>query len=159
MAYAYRGKTTTALPIGRTTPWEFMKHYTWYQDMNLEEGFKTGHSRGKMPLAWGLFDMPGNTWEWCHNLSMPRRDPHSARDARGGDNESLREQMLSYSFMEFPVETPFLNTGVRLVLNDPPDLLQAHADPPIAPPPDVEHDDHGSTATSPLQGTKNGPAN
>jgi formylglycine-generating enzyme required for sulfatase activity/serine/threonine protein kinase len=67
--------------------------YSWFKD---NSGWQTQPVGQKLPNAWGLYDMYGNVWQWCHDCDMadyyaksPKDDPtgpvggtHRAR--RGG---------------------------------------------------------------------------
>ena len=57
-----------ACRAGTTTHWYFgdnvsqLGDYAWYYDNSGGTTHPVGH---KLPNAWGLYDMHGNTWEWC----------------------------------------------------------------------------------------------
>jgi formylglycine-generating enzyme required for sulfatase activity len=87
-----------ACRAGSVTPWsmgeaeDLLPKYAWYLANSPAESRPTGRLR---PNDLGLFDLHGNTWEWCHNryeyfADMLDRniedkvDNNSHRSLRGG---------------------------------------------------------------------------
>ena len=89
--YACRCGTTTTRYAGDDEAG--LKEIAWY---NANSGDKTYPVCQKTPSAWGLYDMQGNVWEWCHDwwsmdyyAASPLDDPAGAgvgsgRVTRGG---------------------------------------------------------------------------
>jgi formylglycine-generating enzyme required for sulfatase activity len=57
--YACRAGTTTDFAFGSDQ--ELLRKYAVHQSS------RAGAVGGKLPNAWGLFDMHGNVYEWCYD--------------------------------------------------------------------------------------------
>ena len=61
--YACRAGTTTRWSFGDDSANAIMALYAWYRNGAVSSSL---HEVGLLlPNAWGLYDMHGNTWEWC----------------------------------------------------------------------------------------------
>jgi len=123
-----------ACRAGAQTTWSFgndekvLGDYVWYEKNAWDIGEKYAHQvRSKKPNAFGLYDMHGNVYEWCHDYyeadyykSSPGEDPTGPasgilRVLRGGswvyDSRSTRS---AYRY-KYGVDYRNGNLGFRLV--------------------------------------------
>lgn len=89
--YALRAGTTSEFYFG-DSPQELTR-YAWFKENSPRGSHPVGQ---KAANPWGLHDMTGNVWEWCHDYYQedyyahsPARDPHGpprgeSRVVRGG---------------------------------------------------------------------------
>ncbi len=95
--YACRAGTSSRFYWGDTTePWEAYPH-AWTNSRS----FATTHPVGTKPAnPWGLFDMSGNVWEWCHDWYA--RYPESERIDPVGPLEGHAKVFRGGSYYDFP---------------------------------------------------------
>ena len=90
--YACRAGATTAFNDGLTDDWTdsaSVELLGWY---DFNSGYQSHEVGGKLPNAWGLYDMHGNVWEWCwdwydssYYSVSPNSDPLGPDTSPGGD--------------------------------------------------------------------------
>ena len=51
-----------------------LEHVAWYDDNSEAETKDVGN---KVPNAWGLYDMLGSVWEWCHDWAGTYDSEHA----------------------------------------------------------------------------------
>ena len=85
-----------ACRAGAKTTWSFgndkktLGDYAWYEANAVESPEQYAHQVGlKKPNAWGLHDMHGNLFEWCHDYfgkdyyqQSPEKDPTGPESGR-----------------------------------------------------------------------------
>ena len=66
--YACRGGTATDYYWGNSSDIDTMSMYAWYSKNSNNETHKVGK---KLPNDYGLYDISGNLYEWCHDWYGP----------------------------------------------------------------------------------------
>ncbi|MBI5091162.1 MAG: SUMF1/EgtB/PvdO family nonheme iron enzyme [Candidatus Hydrogenedentes bacterium] len=88
--YACRAGTTTRFYWGDDASYAQIGGYAWYSD---NSGATTHDVGGKLPNAWGLYDMSGNVFEWCQDWwfgSYPSGAVIDPTGASSGSNRVVR---------------------------------------------------------------------
>ncbi len=89
--YAYRAGTTTAFYSGDITNCHSAdpnaNKIAWY---GVNSSWKTHPVGKKSPNAWGLFDMAGNAYEWCHDGDQNDLESSAVVDPMGPLSTYLR---------------------------------------------------------------------
>jgi formylglycine-generating enzyme required for sulfatase activity len=87
--YALRAGSRAAYFFGPSS--DGLKEYAWFKGNSSGGTHPVGQ---KSPNAWGLYDMIGNVWQWCHDYYQEDYYQRAAeRDPRGpasGENRVVR---------------------------------------------------------------------
>jgi formylglycine-generating enzyme required for sulfatase activity len=93
-----------ACRAGTETRWSFsndekdLGDYAWHKENARDIGEEYAHQVGlKKPNAFGLYDMHGNVWEWCHDYfeadyyeRSPEQDPRGPQGSASDSSRVLR---------------------------------------------------------------------
>jgi serine/threonine protein kinase/formylglycine-generating enzyme required for sulfatase activity len=104
---ACRAGTVTSRYFGESI--DLLRKYCWYVDNAVS---RTHEVAGLKPNDWGLFDMHGNVWTWCHDEYQPSK--REKRIFRGGSYaEPAAEIRAAYRLKTDP-DTASDYLGIRL---------------------------------------------
>src|SRR5262249_56952943 len=107
---------------------ELLENYAWYVRNSHDRARPVG---GKKPNDFGLFDMYGNAWEWCHDavsrhpIDAGKRvveDRETGLVITASDSRILRgvaftspaPQTRSACRFAYPPNVPFVLAGLRV---------------------------------------------
>jgi serine/threonine protein kinase/formylglycine-generating enzyme required for sulfatase activity len=124
--YACRAGTTTAHAYGNGGE-DLLAIHAWYIKNADDRTWPVGQKR---PNDFGLFDMHGNTWDWCQETARPyvvgpkgyitdeedRKDVEDriARCLRGGSYNYPATFLLSASRLYFRPSIRYISNGLRV---------------------------------------------
>jgi formylglycine-generating enzyme required for sulfatase activity len=124
--YACRAETKTAWSFGNDE--KALGDYAWHDENASDIGEEYAHQVGlKKPNAFGLYDMHGNVYEWCHDFykddyykQLPEKDPQgpaqgSSRVLRGGSWLAYTRDSRSAFRNRFGADDRYNDLGFRLV--------------------------------------------
>ena len=108
--YACRAGTATAYSFGDDG--SRLGEYAWFRGNASDIGDLYAHQVGlKKPNAFGLYDMHGNVFEWCHDWCDVYDDTNSARDDPMGPSSGLSRVIRGGSWMNLPQVCRSANRG------------------------------------------------
>lgn len=127
--YASRGGATTVRCYGHTP--DLLHQYAWYSDNAQRVSSPVALLK---PNDYGLFDMYGNVWEWCHDLRdnyagsledvegcLPVQE-NEGRVLRGGSYQENAYGLRSADRNADPPESRNARYGFRVTRTCPPSL-------------------------------------
>jgi formylglycine-generating enzyme required for sulfatase activity len=119
--YACRAGSTTKFCYGDDEA--RLGDYAWFADNSHGKSHPVGE---KKPNAWGLYDMHGNVWDWCHDwydggyyAKSPVDDPRgpatgTGHVGRGGGRTAIAKLCRSAVRYEFKAGYKDFNLGLRI---------------------------------------------
>jgi formylglycine-generating enzyme required for sulfatase activity len=124
--YACRAGTNTTWSFGNDE--KVLGDYAWYRENADDIGARYAHQVGlKKPNAFGLYDMHGNVFEWCHDnygedyyKQSPEKDPQgpwgfSSQILRGGSWSSNSRDARSATRNRYSGDRRDSTFGFRVV--------------------------------------------
>lgn len=125
--YACRAGTSTRFYWGDDSGYVKIDQYAWHSNNSRDKTHKVGQKKAN---AWGLFDMSGNVWEWCHDWyqdsyrNLSTEDPvgpdaGSTRVLRGGGWNSYAQSCRSADRNYYSPDYRNENIGFRLLRTCP----------------------------------------
>jgi serine/threonine protein kinase/formylglycine-generating enzyme required for sulfatase activity len=130
--YACRAGSETSRYYGHSE--EMLGAYAWFALNSRDRTWPVGQ---KMPNDFGLFDMQGNVWQWCHNeyhdayppgrKNAPAKDDDGLNEVPGEGSRALRggtfflhSSSLRSAFRQYDRPTyRFLTFGFRVARTQP----------------------------------------
>jgi formylglycine-generating enzyme required for sulfatase activity len=128
--YACRAGTTTALYNGPLTVCSYfaaaVDPIAWFSDNSGNVAHAVGKKKAN---KWGLFDMSGNVFEWCHDrytsslgskaVTDPVKTAGAEASTRGGSYGSWPRYLRSANRGHHAPGSPTKTTGLRCVRTRP----------------------------------------